>query len=97
MAVFITLVVMGLLVGSFVLTFKRRKAWPLATATTLLVIYMFVQPSYLPKCEVKRSVIPQFDKSESEIVDRILKTKSGDEYDQKRNTLIKEGLPFKRH
>ena len=97
MAVLITLVVIAMVVGAFALALKLRKAWPLVTATALLVIYMFVQPSYLPKGEVKRSVIPEFDKSESEIVDRSLKAKSGEEYDQKRNEMIKEGLPFKQH
>lgn len=97
MAVLITLLVIGFVVGSTALAAKLKKLWPLIVMCIVMVVYTIVQPSYLPKGEVKRSVVPEFDKSESEIVDRSLKAKSGEEYDQKRNELIKEGLPFKQH
>ena len=97
MAVLITLVVMGLVAGAFALSFKLKKLWPLAVAAIFLAIYTIVQPSYLPKGEVKRSVIPEFERSESMIQDRNLKAKTGEEYDEKRQQMIKEGLPFKQH
>lgn len=95
MAVLITLIVMGLVAGAFALSFKLKKLWPLVVAAIFLVIYTIVQPSYLPKGEVKRSAIPEFERSESRIQDRNLKAKTGEEYDEKRQQMIKEGLPFR--
>lgn len=95
MAVLITLIVMGLVAGAFALSFKLKKPWPLVVAAIFLVIYTIVQPSYLPKGEVKRSVIPEFERSGSTIQDRNLKAKTGEEYDEKRQQMIKEGLPFR--
>lgn len=95
MAVFIALVVIAMVVGAFALAVKLKKTWPLVTLLVLMIVYMFVQPSYLPKGEVKRSVVPAFESSEKQISDKSLKPKSGQQYDEERNQAVKQGLPFK--
>jgi hypothetical protein len=54
-----------------------------------------VQPSYMPKGEVVRHELPAFEMSTAEIQDKQLKPRSAQEYDLKREQMIKEGLPFK--
>lgn len=97
MAVLLSFIVVAIVLGLLFLAFKRKELWPLALAVVLIVIYMNVQPSYLPKGEVKRSVIPAFEKSDAKIQDNLLKHPSGEEMDRERNQQIKEGLPFKQH
>lgn len=97
MAVLLSFIVTVVVLGLLFLAFKRKKLWPLALAAVFMVVYMNVQPSYLPKGEVKRSVIPAFEKSDAKIQDNLLKPPSGEDMDRERNQQIKEGLPFKQH
>lgn len=84
-----------LVVGFLVfLSAHTKKFWPIVLIPVFIFIYMNVQPSYLPKGEVKRSDVPVFEQSEAEIEDRNRKPQDGALYDEKRNESIKEGLPF---
>lgn len=76
------------------LSYKLHKAWPMCVALVLIISYSFIQPSYMPKGEVKRSEIPLFEQK-GRIEDRNTKPKSGEQYDVERETAVKEGLPFK--
>ena len=87
----LTLIVIMSIAGAY----RLRKAWPLVVGIAAIIVYMQLQPSYLPKGEVKRSDIPAFDQSEAEIEDRNSKPKSGEEYDKKMENAVKSGLPFK--
>lgn len=60
----------------------------------VFIVYLQLQPSYLPKGEIKRTTVPAFEKKEFEIKDNLLKPLSGEERDIKREELYKQGLPF---
>lgn len=94
MAVLLSFIALAIVLGLLFLAFKRKRFWPLVLAVGFMVIYMNVQPSYLPKGEVRRSVIPAFEKSDAKIQDNLLKPPSGEEMDRERNQKIKDGLPF---
>lgn len=67
---------------------------PLAMMLVTLVLYFQLQPSYLPKGEIKRTSIPSFEQKSLEVVDNTPKPMSGEERDQRRKELYKEKLPF---
>lgn len=87
------LVAIGIL--SLVAAYRLRKVWPLIVGFVAIVIYMQIQPSYLPKGEVKRSDVPAFEQSDAVIEDRNSKPKSGEDYDKKMEESVRKGLPFK--
>lgn len=60
----------------------------------LLHLYFQVQPSYMPKGEVKRTAIPTFEQKEVSVKDVQPKPMSGEERDQRRKELYEEPLPF---
>lgn len=76
------------------LFWKYKKGWILAVGVLVIGVYMQVQPSYLPKGEIKRSDVPAFIPSRADIEDRNSTPKSGEDYDKERNRQIKDGLPF---
>ncbi len=76
------------------LSWKVRKPLIAALAVVLLLGYNLAQPSYGPKGFVPRTELPVFEGSRSEITDRLLKPKSGEEYDKAREQSYKNGLPF---
>lgn len=94
MIVLLNLVSILIVVSGIWLAVKLKKVWPVGVVAVLSVLYMFVQPSYMPKGKVIRSDIPAFEQTDSDIEDRNLKAQSGEAYDKKRNDAIKEGLPF---
>ena len=59
-----------------------------------LVLYFQVQPSYLPKGEIKRSTVPQFEQKQLDVQDITVKPLSGEERDARRMEQYKEPLPF---
>lgn len=71
-----------------------KRVWPSVVGAFFLTIYIFAQPSYLPKGEIKRSDVPAFEQKEVVLHNRMLSPKSGAEYDGVRESKIKEGLPF---
>lgn len=83
-----------LIVGCFA-AYKLRKVWPVIAAVVLCLLYNMFQPSYMPKGEVVRRELPPLETSQMEIQDKLLKPRSAEEYDAKREQQIKEGLPFK--
>lgn len=94
MVILLNLIVpLVLLVGCW-LTWKKKKLWPIGAAGALVLLYTFVQPSYMPKGEVKRTNLPEFEYHKIEVEDRLSKPKSGQQYDDERNQAIKDGLPF---
>jgi hypothetical protein len=69
---------------------KRKSGYPLAFAVALVLIYTAVQPSYMPKGTVKALPNTEFRTIDTPIVDRSLKPKSPEYYDDKRNEEIKK-------
>ena len=73
----------------------KLRSWKVAVATILiLIIYAKAQPSYMPKGEVKRSEIPAFEVSTSEIQDRNSKPVTGEERDRIMKEKVSNGLDF---
>ena len=57
-------------------------------------VYTKVQPSYLPKGEIKRTSIPTFEHKEFEVKDLQPKPMKGEDRDSRRKKLYEEKLPF---
>lgn len=70
---------------AFILYFAyKNKSWKiLAIAPLLVVIYGFVQPSYMPKGTVKALPNPEFHASSKQITDRVAKPVSAEDRDAK--------------
>lgn len=94
MVVLLNLLWVVILVVAALSYWKWRKTWIVVVTAIALLVYPMVQPSYMPKGQVKRSSIPAFEQSHSEVQDRLLKPPSGEEMDAKREQMIKDGLPF---
>lgn len=74
---------------SFVfLAYKFKKWWLVLLGVVAVALYFQIQPSYIPKGEVKRTDLPEFEQSSKTIVDRMSKPKSGEEYDKQRKEEI---------
>ncbi len=67
---------------------------PVIVLVGSLALYSQVQPSYLPKGEVKRSAVPAFEQKDSQIQDISLKPVPGEERDRIRKEQYDEKLPF---
>lgn len=72
----------------------RKKAWVVIPTILALFIYYKLQPSYLPKGNIERTALPEFNYSGGEIQDRSPKAKSLDDSRSKREEVYKNGLPF---
>jgi len=69
----------------------RLKNWhPALIAIVFVVAYGAFQPSYIPKGTVKPLPNPEFHVNDSPMVDRLMKPKSGAEYDAERNKALEE-------
>ena len=76
---------------SFVfLAYKLKKWWLVLVGVVAVALYFQIQPSYIPKGEVKRTELPEFEQSSKEIVDRMSKPKSGEEYDKQRQQQMED-------
>jgi hypothetical protein len=67
--------------------------WKGIAAVTFIVtslLYMQIQPSYMPKGTVKPLPNPEFHVNDSPMVDRLMKPKSGAEYDAERNKALED-------
>lgn len=95
MIVLLNLISGLIVVGGGYLSCKLKKIWPICVALLFMLLYNIVQPSYLPKGEIKRSQIPEFEKTEEVIQDRNLSPKSSEQYDEDMKNMIQEGLSFK--
>lgn len=73
---------------------KIKAILPLVLMVTTLVLYFQVQPSYLPKGEIKRSAVPQFEQKQLGVKDITSKPLSGEERDARRKEQYKEPLSF---
>lgn len=74
---------------SFVfLAYKFKKWWLVLLGVVAVALYFQIQPSYIPKAEVKRTELPEFEQSSKITVDRMSKPKSGEEYDKQRKEEI---------
>lgn len=94
MIVLLNLLSVVVLGSGAALSYFLKKVWPIAVAIIFVILLSFIRPSYMPKGEVVRSVIPEFETSQSVIQDRSLKPKPGEYYDEKREKKIKDGLEF---
>jgi hypothetical protein len=84
-----------LLIVVFVKRNKQKYAvYSTVAMLVLMMLYMKVQPSYLPKGTVERSEIPAFEEKEGLVRDSLRKPVSTEERDVKRMEEIKKGLPF---
>ena len=93
MIVLLNLIVPCIILLAVFATWKTKKIWPSVVAVLVAVTYGFIQPSYMPKGEVKRSEIPAFEYSDAKIEDRNLKPDEGS--DERVKAKIKSGLEFK--
>ena len=94
MVLLLNLVVAAIGITGILLTLKFRKPWIAVLTLALIIGYSFIQPSYMPKGEIKRSEIPLFEQKGA-IEDRNSKPKAGGQYDSEREETVKEGLQFK--
>lgn len=68
--------------------------FPAITALSFLLIYGQIQPSYLPKGEIRRSQVIPFEQEHYEVKDLMLKPLSGETRDERIKKLYNEELPF---
>lgn len=88
MVILFNLLPLLLFVGFVFLAYKLKKWWLVLVGVVAVVFYFQIQPSYIPKGEVKRTELPEFEQSSKEIVNRMSKPKSGEEYDKQRKQEI---------
>lgn len=74
---------------------RLRQAWLIATTIILLIVYLQVQPSYMPKGKIERSAVPELEQSEATIEDRASKPDSLGERDLRIKEAVQSGLDFK--
>lgn len=72
------------------LSYRLKKFWPVVLAVVLFVVYGAVQPSYLPKGTVKTHTPPPFETVDTPMVDRMLKPKPPEQYDEERVKAMQE-------
>lgn len=94
MIILLNLAIVLISVMAIAVAIHWKKWWPLVVAGVFIILYNFIQPSYLPKGMVQRSEIPAFEHSDAKIQNRVLQPTSGVEYDARREQQIKDGLPF---
>lgn len=85
----IILIVMGLVIRYAVPSYVGKIVMSVITIF-MLVIYFQIQPSYIPKGTVKALPVAEFKASDSKIVDRSLKPKSSEYYQQNINQSIRD-------
>lgn len=88
MVILFNLLPLLLFVGFVFLAYKLKKWWLVLVGVVVVAFYFQIQPSYIPKGEVKRTDLPEFEQSSKEIVNRMSKPKSGEEYDKQRKEEI---------
>lgn len=88
MVILFNLLPLLLFVGFVFLAYKLKKWWFVLVGFMAVAFYFQIQPSYIPKGEVRRTELPEFEQSSKEIVNRMSKPKSGDEYDKERQQQI---------
>lgn len=88
MVILFNLLPLLLFVGFVFLAYKLKKWWLVLVGVVVVAFYFQIQPSYIPKGEVRRTELPEFEQSSKEIVNRMSKPKSGDEYDKQRKEEI---------
>lgn len=76
-----------------VLTWKFKKWWIPVVAALSLLIYMQARPSYMPQGVVERKALPAMEQREG-LEMRDISIKPDTKYDERRNEMIKDGLPF---
>lgn len=76
-----------------VFTWKFKKWWIPVLSLVLLLIYNQARPSYMPKGVVERSSLPPIEQRDDLQV-RDISIKADTKYDERRNEMIKDGLPF---
>lgn len=67
---------------------------PFLVLALFWAVYMKLQPSYLPKGEIKRNSVPTFEQKDYEVKDLQPKPMKGEDRDERRKELYKEKLPF---
>lgn len=90
MVILFNLLPLLLFVGFVFLAYKLKKWWLVLIGVAVVAFYFQIQPSYIPKGEVKRTELPEFEQSSEEIVNRMSKPKSGDEYDKERQQQMED-------
>lgn len=88
MVILFNLLPLLLFVGFVFLAYKLKKWWLVLVGVVVVAFYFQIQPSYIPKGKVKRTDLPEFEQSSKEIVNRMSKPKSGEEYDKQRKEEI---------
>lgn len=88
MVILFNLLPLLLFVGFVFLAYKLKKWWLVLVGVVVAAFYFQIQPSYIPKGEVRRTELPEFEQSSKEIVNRMSKPKSGEEYDKQRKEEI---------
>lgn len=84
MVILFNLLPLLLFVGFVFLAYNLKKWWLVLVGVVVVAFYFQIQPAYVPKGEVKRTELPEFEQSSKEIVNRMSKPKSGEEYDKQR-------------
>ncbi len=77
------------------LAFYKKSRLGLAGIVVLAVLYVVMQPSYLPKGNIERSPVPAFSPSEAHIEDRTRQPSSLEQRDQQMQEAVRKGLDFK--
>lgn len=71
----------------------RNWKW-LLIVPVVWVVYKAVQPSYIPKGDIKRTEIPAFERSDAEIVDNARKPIPSNLRNAEQERQYREGLSF---
>lgn len=88
MVILFNLLPLLLFVGFVFLAYNLKKWWLVLLGVVVVAFYFQIQPSYIAKGEVRRTELPQFEQSSKEIVNRMSRPKSGEEYDKQRKEEI---------
>lgn len=83
-----------IVIASLAAFWKWRKWWMVFAGVALLLVYGAVQPSYIPKGEVKRQTLEKFEPSNAVIEDRNRKPVDSTTRNAGQAQAYKDGLPW---
>lgn len=86
----VIIVVVG---ATLIIKGKRPKTYA-AITVALLIVYMLVHPSYLPKGDIERTPVPEIEAGTGEIQDRNRKPVPSEVRNAEQERKYREGLEF---
>jgi hypothetical protein len=84
------LLMLGLVYGWW----KTKRTWFFLALVAVVVLYPMLQPSYMPKGEIKRTPVPGFLPSDAPIEARNREAETTEQRDARMKQTVEDGLPF---